>query len=446
MPIRASIIYPYLAASGVTQLYEDGFNAQLLDAPTKEMSWPDVFSTVLDVDLFIMEARAPMMAELSQAIDRIKKHYWKSAQRPLIVVYGDHVSWDPGEGLRAGADIVIQGGDYDYGALTLCQALRNGEHPGQIWNPGLLKNLDKLSWVDRELVDWRPYREAWAERKHFFWLMSSRGCPFKCIYCAWNGTLWDYKIRFRDPVNVAREMWSLYSNYGPCEILDDADCFSPAAAELQIQELENYGIDEDKIRWGVQTHPAYINNLDQLKRLKGVGLSLVKLGIETGNQSSLDRMNKRLTIPQSEKAIKLLQEAGISVHANMVVGWPWETKEEAYHSIEWIKELRPNQAQFSLLIPYPNTELYDVAKANGWLTVEPDNYAALDASRPMLKMVGMSSADVIKLYQDAWKLFYLDPKFIFRKILAVHDLGSIKQLYNGWRSVTKGHMKAIGES
>lgn len=447
MPIRASIIYPYLAASGVTQLDEAGHYAQFIDAPTMELNWPD---TLLRIDveapeLIIMEARAPMMAELSDAISRIKKHTWKAAQRPIIAVYGDHVSWDPGEGVRAGADVVITGGDYDYGALTLAQSLEKGNIPPQVWQPGLLKDLNQLSWVDRELVDWRPYREAWAERKSFFWLMSSRGCPFRCIYCSWNGTLWESKIRLRDPVNVAREMWSLYSCYGPCEILDDADCFAPSAAIPMIQELEHFGVTEDEIRWGVQTHPALINDLALLKRLKGVGLSLVKLGIETGNQNSLNIMRKGLSIEQSERAIQLLQDAEISVHANMVVGWPWETKEEAYHSIEWIKKLRPNQAQFSLLIPYPNTELYDMAKANGWLTVDPGDYAALDASRPMLKMVGMSSQDVIKLYQDAWRMFYLDPKFIMRKILAVHDLGSIKQLYNGWKSVTKGHMKAVNQ-
>jgi anaerobic magnesium-protoporphyrin IX monomethyl ester cyclase len=446
MPIQVSIIYPYLAASGVTLLHESGHDARLMDCPTCGISWRAVEAQVADADVVILEARAPIMNELAQCISRVKENSWRAlvTKRPFVVVYGDHVSWDPGEGLRAGADVVIQGGDYDWGVFTLIQALTAGEPLPQIWNPGLLKNLKQLPWVDRELVNYKPYYEAWRERNHFFWLMSSRGCPYSCIYCSWTGTLWENRIRFRDPEDVANEMNYLYQEYGSLELLDDADCFSPQMADRgQIQRLELFEISEDQIRWGVQTHPNMISDLDLMKRLKAVGLSLVKLGLESGNQITLDTIHKNLKIEQSVKAIRILQDAEISVHANMIVGWPWESKEMAYHSIEWIKKLRPNQAQFSLLIPYPNTELFDVAKSNGWLTVPAEDYSKLDASRPMLKMVNMSSDDVVKLYQDAWRLFYLDPKYIIRKLLAIHDLGSIRQLINGYKSVTKGHMKAV---
>lgn len=154
-------------------------------------------------------------------------------------------------------------------------------------------------------------------------------------------------------------------------------------------------------------------------------------------------MRKGLKIEQSERAIKLLQEADIGVHANLIVGFPWETREEAYHTVEWIKKLKPNQAQFSLLIPYPNTELYKMAAENGWLTVLDGDWGKFDASKPMMKMADLSSREIIQLYQDSWRKFYLDREFVWRQLKRVRSWSEVKQLWHGFRSVVYGHMRAV---
>ena len=439
MPIRATIIYPYLAASGVTLLNNAGHIVEFIDAPTLKMSQEKVDEKAAEANLIILEGRTPIMKEIWDQIWHLK--YINKTVK--IALYGDHVSWNPEESLRKGADFIIQGGDYDWGALKLAKHLENKNAGSGIIQAGLVQKLDELPWVDRELVSWKPYFESWKTRDVFLWNMSMRGCYYRCVYCAWAGTCWDYKLRRRSPSSVAAETGFLHITYGDFQYLDDADLFDTGWGVQYARELRRRGIGKSEVIWGIQTHPNMINNLEDLKEMKAAGLNLVKLGLESGNQRSLDIMRKGLKIEQSERAIRLLQEADIGVHANLIVGFPWETKEEAYHTVEWIKKLKPNQAQFSLLIPYPNTELYQMAQKNKWLTVMDGDWGKFDASKPMMKMADISSQEITQLYQDSWRMFYLDREFMWRQLKRVRSWSEVKQLYHGFRSVVYGHMRAV---
>jgi len=122
---------------------------------------------------------------------------------------------------------------------------------------------------------------------------------------------------------------------------------------------------------------------------------------------------------------------------------PWETRKQAYHTIEWIKKLDPNQAQFSLIIPYPFTELYDEAKANGWLRIGETDWDHYDASFPMLTMEGMTPEEVVQLYRDCWSQFYLNREYVWNHLKTVKNWQDVKQLIRGYWSIRFGHMRAV---
>jgi radical SAM superfamily enzyme YgiQ (UPF0313 family) len=130
------------------------------------------------------------------------------------------------------------------------------------------------------------------------------------------------------------------------------------------------------------------------------------------------------------------------VHANLMLGFPWETKKMVYETLDWIKKLDPNQAQFSMLIPYPNTEIFQMAAENGWFIQQPkwDNF---DASFPMLRMDGLSGEEIVDLYVDLWKGFYLNWRYIWRHLKTIRHWEGIVNLWHGFRSVYFGHMKAV---
>lgn len=441
MPIRISIIYPYLSASGCTILKDYGIDVSFIDCPTMGKKWEDVEPTIIASDFVIMEGRTPEIQQVWKWCSKIREY----SDEIKIILYGDHVTWFPNESLKY-CDYIVVGGDYDVNIPQLLYRLKqNIGMPGaaSIFNLGLVPNLDKLPFVDRDLVDHKLYYESWRNRKTFLWIMSSRGCYYNCSYCAWVGTLWNNKYRTRSPSNVANEYYELYCKYGNYEILDDADLFDTKWGVKFAEALISMGF-TNEIIWAFQTHPNMITNIDDLKLMRKSGLRTVKLGIESGNDETLIFINKGTNVKQSEKAIQLLKEAGIVVHANIMVGFPNEDKEKAYKTIDWIKKLDPNQAQFSLLIPYPTTKLFDWAKENNKLLVKEGDWNNFDASYPMLRMEKMSGEEIVQLYKDCWSKFYFDPKYIFNHVKSVRHLSGIKQLYNGFRSVRFGHMKAIG--
>jgi len=444
MPIRASIIYPYLAASGVTQINHDGHDVKFIDCPTEgipSFTMP-LIEKIGDADLIILEGRTPIIHEIWKAIKNLKE------LNPFgkVAVYGDHVSWNPQETLNQGADFIIQGGDFDWAAAHLCNILENKQHPGFLISPGLHQNLDALPWVDRELINWRNYYEAWRKRKVFLWNMSSRGCFYHCTFCAWAQTFWQNKLRYRSPRLVAEETADLWQKYGDLEILDDSDLFDFRWGKKFALELLNKKFNDHEILWSCQSHPAMIrllkNPLEDLKFQEAAGLRVVKLGIESSHDYTLWQIKKGLTRKVAEESIKLLQKAGIMVHANMMIGFPWETREMVMESVEWMKELDPNQAQFSLLIPYPNTEIWRDAVQNKSFIQDRTDWRNYDASFPMLKMEGLDGNEVVELYQKAWSSFYLNWRYIWRHLKTVRHLEGLKHLWRGFKSVYFGHMRA----
>lgn len=442
MPIRASIIYPYLAAMGITQLQRAGFEATLLDCPTMNLTWFDVWKELEDVDIVVLEGRTPTIFDVWHTCEIIRQGMKIRRRKVKIILYGDHVSWNPEESLGH-ADYIVRGGDYDAGVATLCNLLRvQGDAP-KVWNISRVADLDLFPFCDRNAVDWRLYYEAWRHRDNFVWTMSQRGCFYKCTFCAWAGILWNNQLFARSPKNVADEYELIFNELGECEVLDDADLFHTKWGFKFARELISRGYNHGEILWAVQTHPNMIQNLFELKTLRKSGLRTVKLGVEFGNQVSLNKVDKRTTIKQIEKAVRLLKAADIMVHANLIVGPPWENKKMAYATIEWVKKLDPNQAQFSLLIPYPWTKLYEEALEKGWLLVKPGEWNRFDASQPMLKMEGMTPEEIVQLYKDCWSKFYFNPRYIWNHIKKVRHWEGILQLYRGFRSITRGHMKAV---
>jgi len=439
-PVKASFEYPYLNAMGVTQLYNADFEVCFLDCVATNLSWENVWPEIEDADLVVTEARTPIVKYIYACCQKIR-----SLHRPLTILYGDHVTAYSSEALQY-CDYVVAGGDYDYGITQLAKLLRDGLSPNRVYSTRLVENLDTLPHVNRTIVPWDVYFEAWKIRNAYLYTMSGRGCWYNCTFCAWNTPLWHNRVRQRSVNDVADEFDEIFAEHGyDSYIWDDHDCFDTSWGKKFAQELIDRKYQPKDILWAFQTHSNMINDLDTLKLMKKAGLHLVKLGIESGNQNTLDIIHKGTTVKQHEKAINLLKEADISVHANLMVGFPWETKEEAYHTIDWIKKLDPNQAQFSLAIPYPWTPLYKMAKENGWLLVNEGDWESYDATRPMMSMIGMTPREVSQLYKDCWDHFYLNWHYKWRHLKTVHTWADIKQLVRGYYSVRFGHMRALKE-
>jgi len=251
------------------------------------------------------------------------------------------------------------------------------------------------------------------------------------------------------PKRVADEMQFATEKYGIREYLDDADTFLCKWWGVKFaEELKQRGLD---IFWNMQTRPDQITSvsLEELKFMKKSGLHVVKLGVDASNDETMTRIRKNISIKQVKDAVELLKKAGLEVHVNMIIGYPWEDRKTAYDGIKFVKNLKPNQAQFSLIEPFIGTPIFDEALANNWFIHDPYDYDKYDMKTPIVAGE-MTEREIAKLHRDAWSMFYLNPSFITRQIiksfkhmLEHRNIDSFKHLWRGFKGVYYGHMRAV---
>lgn len=453
LPNRTNFIYPVIAATGCTMIKEAGFDIEFLDAPAEKVGITETLSRTDGFDLIIMEGRTAVITWLWMLSLWIKERAKIHGNAVKIALYGDHVMVRPEESLEHDIDHIIHCGDYDWGAYCLCEEMEAGKKIPPIFKKPLMKNLDDLPFIDRDLVPWNNYYETWRHKDEFGWVQSGRGCPAFCTFCSWVYTFYHHTLRTMSPERVVDEIEYATNKWGIKEYLDDADTFLTKWGVKFAKELMARGID---VYWNMQTRADQVSgdttiwtDLSDYKLMKKSGLHVVKLGADAANAESMERIKKGMPFSRIKDAVNILKKAGVEVHINMVIGYPWEDKETAYNNIEYVKSLRPNQAQFSLIEPFPGTPIFDEAVKEGWFVHDPYDWDKYDMKTPILAGK-MTPEEIAKLHRDAWGKFYLSPRFMlyqFFKSLGLtfkeRNFDSFRHLWRGYKGVTDGHMKAV---
>ncbi|OQX78939.1 MAG: hypothetical protein B6D56_08080 [Candidatus Omnitrophica bacterium 4484_70.1] len=443
------LIYPLIPASMLTLLKKGGFNVNYLDCIAKKLSWNTFLEYLykLAPDVIIYESKTPSVKKDWDFVNRIKEIFPKT----ILIGCGDHLSVLPEETLRnSKTDYIVLGGDYDYGVFQLCKYLCGKEKfpqgvayrnlKGEIKNdnnPLFLSNLDELPIIDRDIIPWRDYHEAWRLYDEFMYIYGSRGCPYRCTFCSWPQMLYRGKVRFRSPENIVTEIELLINKYNVKEIFFDDDTFT--CNRKWVMEICNLIKDKKlNILWGCN---GRVDNVDEemLKCMKESGCRFIKYGVESANQKTLDRIKKGYTIQQVIGSFKITQKVGIQIHATAMLGFPWETKREMLETIEFIKRLKPDTCQFSIPVPYPGTELFQEGKEKGWLSFG-ENWEKYDMSLPPLKNQFVSPQEIVHLCRKAWIKVYFSPSFIIRKLKNLRNFLYLRLYFRGIISVLRGHL------
>jgi radical SAM superfamily enzyme YgiQ (UPF0313 family) len=174
--------------------------------------------------------------------------------------------------------------------------------------------------------------------------------------------------------------------------------------------------------------------------MKEAGFRLLLFGLESANQETLDRINKRLTVEEIVESCRMARAAGLYPHVTIMFGYPWETYEDALNTLNLGRHLLKKgwayTVQATVVIPYPGTPLFEECKANGWLkTLDWDRY---DMKEPVM-VTPMRDEQVMGLVQGIYSVAF-DPEFLFRKALTVRDLDDLRYF---WRAGVKvvGHLR-----
>ena len=256
----------------------------------------------------------------------------------------------------------IENGDKEYSAIQGLAYIKNSKAIKTIGRP-VLKDLDSLPLPAWDLVNMDQYKQMWLKNAGFFSLNMSttRGCPFKCNWCA--KPIYGNRYNSRSPENVLKEIKLLKERYEIDHIwfCDDIFGLKPGWAIELSELLQEENI---RIRFKIQSRADLLVHADTVKALAASGCENVWIGAESGSQKILDAMDKGITVEQISNATALMKEAGIKPCFFIQFGYPGELKEDIQLTINMINNLLPFEIGISVSYPLPGTTFYEKVKAD----------------------------------------------------------------------------------
>jgi len=448
-----SYLYPCVPAWAATLLKQDGHDVCWNDSIAENKDWGQFAKLFQDFkpELIAMETKSPVVRQHWEMVDRLK------AMVPgvKVVMFGDHISGNPTETLeQSQVDFAMTGGDYDFSLQNLVnwmsgkEELAGGIHykldDGTLTHSGPYKelgDLNELPFIDRDLTNAHLYYEKWKKRLPFLWTMAGRDCPYgKCTFCSWTVTY--EKFRTQSPTRVADEIQFLIDRYGVRNIFDDTGAL-PTGHWLTrfCHELIDRKINE-KVVFDCNFRFDYFTEKN-VKLMKKAGFRKLILGIESASERTIDILDKSLTRERIIEGCKMASAAGLQPHLTMMVGYPWETKEDAYETLKLARYLMYNglahHLQATVVMPYPGTPLFELCQRNGWIRFEPTAYERYDMTEPACVLTDMDQEEVVQMAGQFYKLF-LHPKFIAKQFTDMKGPEDLDYLVRG-ASAIYGHIK-----
>jgi anaerobic magnesium-protoporphyrin IX monomethyl ester cyclase len=257
----------------------------------------------------------------------------------------------------------LQTQNRDDGGLYQIQSLAYKSDRRVIKTPTrpVIRDLNALPFPAWDLVDREQYRRVWLERHGYYSmnLVTTRGCPFHCNWCA--KPIWGQKYNVRSPQNVVEEMAWLKTNFNPDHIW-----FMDDIMGIQDRWIEEFAdlLDQRKLRIPFKS----LNRVDLLLRGKTIpalaraGAKIVWVGAESGSQKILDAMEKGTQVEQIYEATRQLHAHGIKVAFFLQFGYPGETREDIELTLKMVRDLMPDDIGISVSYPLPGTKFYENVK------------------------------------------------------------------------------------
>lgn len=434
---RPTFIYPMVPASAATVAAADGHEVQWVDGIAERLTEEEFLRRFreFDPDVFMMETKTPVIKATWRIVRRIKEQ----RRRTKIVLCGDHVTALPEETLtHCPADYILTGGDYDVLLRGLLRFLEGkGEMPQGIWlrDGGHLRStgsfrldfpLDELPVIDRDLTRWELYSRENGNFRDIpgTYIMAGRDCWWgKCRFCSWT-TLYN-NWRVRSVEQVLDEVGAIIERYPVKEIFDDTGTF-PGGQWLRdfCRGVLERGY-QKRVTFGCNMIPGVLSQ-EHYDAMAEANFRFVLFGLESAHQETLNRINKCGAARNVEESLRMAKAAGLRPHVTCMVGYPWETREQARETVNFARRLFDrgdiSTLQATIVIPYPGTPLFRECQEQGWLKTEDwDRY---DMREPIMK-TEMGDEEIMALTRSLYSSF-LTPRFLWRQIRDIRSWRDVR--------------------
>lgn len=445
-------ILPLGLASIAAVVENAGFEVKIIDQFASKISSEMLLDEVkrYSPEVIGFSCLTPVMTNVKMLVQKTRNF-----SNALIVLGNIHATIFAEELLReATADIVVKGeGEITFlellqqiqknGSLHGIKGICFGEGGKIIHNQSrpLMDNLDALPYPAWHLFELKYYKEAPMlniKNDLIFPIGGSRGCPYKCIFCAQDKIY--PEPRYRKKSNIIKELEYMNTTFNVRSfVFIDANFpFSTAFGLEFCNDLISSRL-QNKVRWVTEIRVDMVNE-ELLTLMKKAGVYLIMFGFETGNNKILNYSGKTTLLGQAKKVMKLTKALNIYTVGLFILGLPGENKESCQETIDFAKELDCDIVKFNIAVPYPGSKFFDeVYKNKNDCFVEPERFNSFydwsDGNiEPVFVPQGMTAGELIGLQRKAMFEFYARPKVIIR-LLRQADFG--KLFYGAYVLISK---------
>jgi anaerobic magnesium-protoporphyrin IX monomethyl ester cyclase len=364
----------------------------------------------------------PLYAEARRLAESIKKNN----PDVIIVAGGAHATTFPAQIISESAFDIIAVGEQDFlmRDLLLNNCLKNVKgivfrdngNSATTERQKFIDDLDSLPFPAWELYDLKKYRRLSLSNRLSppGYLETSRGCPWGCVFC--NKNIQGRKFRAKSPKRVVDEIeYMLRCGFKEINILDDTFSTDINRAKQICDGIISRNL---KFPW----HPLNgirVNCVDKelFIKMKKSGCYKVSFGIESGNQDIINNIDKRITLDEVRRAVRLARDVGFEIFGYFMLGLPGETAETMMDTIRFAKELKLDIAKFNITIPLPGTRLFDewerlgLIKSRDWT-----KYNFYSPYYELYEHPELSHEIITKYYKKAYRSFYFSLPYLMRRL------------------------------
>jgi anaerobic magnesium-protoporphyrin IX monomethyl ester cyclase len=428
-----AIVPPIGLISIAAVLEKKGYAVRVIDADAEQLSFEEILHKTVD------EKPDYVGANTMTATMGISNAFFIELRKRLpqvkIIVGGPHASALPVETLKdcAAIDIIVKGEGEEIvdrlmdvlnggGELSGVKGIAYRENSGIFENidSDLAPDLNKLSLPAYHLLNYNLYRaygwNKWTSGYRFPLgvIFTGRGCLGKCNFCA-SRVIFGDRVRYFPLDRIKEEIDLLVDKYKIKVLYFQDDNFT--ANRFLVNEICNYLINKGynkRLEIMVSSRVDTVE-LATLRHMRQAGMRWICFGVESGNQSILDRMGKKITLECIRKAFNYANTAGLFVAGNYMIGHIGETPKTARDTINLACELKQDYVSFAIAIPLPGSGLYQYCVDNK-IELPPWGEFGSVNSAPIPLNRALNAVQLIELRRSAVKSFFKRPRYVIRTL------------------------------
>lgn len=279
----------------------------------------------------------------------------------IIIIGGVHATVLAEEVSETGLFDVVVAGEAEGMIGGIIDNIEQGTYEKIYRCTQLIKNLDDIPIPDRSLIPGSHGSEIFANGRNYIGtsnenFITSRGCPFKCSFCASN-SIWGRNVRFRSTANIMREIRYIIENFGIYQIRVCDDNIT--SDEKRCIELCDAIINSEfEIAWRCSVRPESLTK-KMCEKMAESGCKEVSVGIESGDQRVLDYLDKNTTLEKMLVGCKNAKDAGMAVRALCMMGTPGEREDTPELTDMYLEKLPHDIVVMSTFVPLPGTAVWN---------------------------------------------------------------------------------------